>query len=400
MYFVVWYNLLMPTKDRYLTKPILEDLKEKMVFLAGPRQVGKTTLATELIGKKFKSLSLNWDKLQERNQALKGEWPDQTELIILDEFHKHRRWKTWIKGEYDTYKDKYKFLLTGSARLNVYRKGGDSLQGRYYYYHFHPFSLSEMINHSPQTQSGSELVFSQKSFSQDCETLLHFGGFPEPLFKQETRHLRRWQTLRMERFLKEDIRDLTLIQDIGNLSLLCELLPEKIKSPLSINSLSEDLQVNFRTIANWIKTFEELYYCYLIPPFQTRRITAVKKEKKLYLWDWSLIEDESARLENLVASHLLKYCHFLHDHDGLQATLHFIRDNTGRETDFLVCLKNKPWFAVKVKTKDTTISKNLLYFQKKLKIPYCYQVVDKTKKDFLKNEIRVLPLAKFLTAFV
>jgi len=387
-------------KSRYLTNPLLEDLKEKMIFLSGPRQVGKTTLATEIIGKKMKSLSFNWDKLQERKQALKGEWPEETELIILDEFHKHRKWKTWIKGEYDTYKNKYKFLLTGSARLNVYRKGGDSLQGRYYHYRFHPFSLSEMVNQTCQTQPGKDLVFSQKFFWPECETLLRFGGFPEPLLKQNTRHLRRWQTLRLEKFLKEDVRDLTRIQDIGNLSLLCELLPEKIKSPLSINSLAEDLQVNFRTITNWIRACEELYYCYLIPPFQTRKIAAVKKEKKLYLWDWALIEDESARLENLVASHLLKYCHFLHDHDGLQATLHFIRDNAGRETDFLVCLKNKPWFAVEVKTKDTTISKNLFYFQKKLDIPHCYQVVEKTKKDFLKNDIHVLPLAKFLTALI
>jgi len=390
----------MGLKNRYLTPFIREDLGEKMVFVGGPRQVGKTTLARELIGSALKSQYYSWDKLSQRQKALKGEWESEPQLIILDEFHKHRKWKTWLKGEYDHYKKEYKFLLTGSARLNIYRRGGDSLQGRYHYYRLHPFSLAEIEGLSPQSKPGDKLVFKSQVKSADLSLLKTFGGFPEPLIKQNARHLRRWHNERLERFLKEDVRDLTLIQDIGSLSLLIELLPEKVSSILSINSLSKDLGVNFRTMARWLDLFEQFYYCFRISPYQSRKFSAVKKEKKLYLWDWSPIQDLSRKFENMVASHLLKYCHYLYDVQGWKVDLYFLRDSTGREVDFVICLNNKPWFCVEVKNKDTNLSKHLFYFKEKLEIPFSYQITSEGSKDFEKNGIRVMPAAKFLSAFV
>jgi len=390
----------MDIKDRYLTENIKEDLKEKMVFLSGPRQVGKTTTARELVSRDFNSSYYIWDKISDRRIALKGEWPPDSELIILDEFHKHSKWKTWIKGEYDTCKDRYSFLLTGSARLNIFRRGGDSLQGRYHYHILHPFSIAETVNLTPLIKPFDELIFHDDPGSEGLSILLEFGGFPEPLIKQDNRFLRRWHNERVERFFKEDIRELTMIRDFGNLSLLTELLPDKTSSILSINSLAEDLQVNYRTVANWLDTFDQFYYCYRIPPFQSRKIASVRKEKKLYLWDWSVIEEDGQRLENLVASHLLKYCDYLYSYEGYKVSLFFLRDSTGREIDFLFTVNNKPWFSVEVKNNDSTVSKNLFYFKEKLSIPYNYQVVKRCRNERMQKGVRVMPASKFLTAFI
>jgi predicted AAA+ superfamily ATPase len=170
----------MNIKFRYLIENIIEDLNDKMVFLGGPRQVGKTTAAKELISNNFKSVYYNWDRITDRAAALKGEWTPDKELIILDEFHKHSKWKTWIKGEFDTHRDVYKFLLTGSARLNIYRRGGDSLQGRYHYYTLHPFSIAELNNSKTSVKPLKELVFDESSVSEEFTALFDFGGFPEP----------------------------------------------------------------------------------------------------------------------------------------------------------------------------------------------------------------------------
>lgn len=393
------YNLLV-MKSRYLTHCIQGDLQEKMVFLGGARQVGKTTFARELIGTAYSYQYYNWDQATQRREALGGTWPPNVKLIILDEFHKFPKWKTWIKGEYDSYKNRYHFLLTGSARLNIYRRGGDSLQGRYHFYHLHPFSLAELSSSLPSTEPGQELQFKDHQSPENLHLLLQFGGFPEPLIKQNDKVLRRWHSEYVERLLKEDIRDLTQIQNLTHLSLLADLLPERVSSVLSINSLANDLQVNHRTIQNWLNTFEHFYYCFRIPPYQTRKISSVRKEKKLYLWDWSQLKDTGARLENLVASHLLKFRDYLHDSQGWKIELYYLRDITGREVDFLISHENKPWFAVEVKSESDTISKNLFYFQERLKIPYCYQITMNTQKDFLKDGIRVMPVEKFLSGLV
>jgi len=387
-------------KKRYLTNSIKEDLGEKMVFLGGPRQVGKTTIARDIIAKEFKSAYYNWDKIKDRLNALKGEWPPDSKLIILDEYHKYSRWKNWIKGEFDTNKEIYKFLLTGSARLNIFRFGGDSLQGRYHYYTLHPFSLAEIKGLIPDIKPFEELVFHNNIEPDLLPLLLKFGGFPEPILKSNLRFWRRWQNEKIERLFKEDIRDLTRIQDIGNLSLMAELLNEKAGFILSINSLSHDLQINFRTTANWLDTFELFYYCFRVPPFQSKRIASVRKEKKLYLWDWSTIKEDGPMLENLIGSHLLKFCDYLYSYEGYKMSLSFLRDSTGREVDFLVTCDNKPWFSVEVKNTDTSISKNLYYFKKKLSIPFSYQVVKKCRKEYIQKGVRVMPADKFLTGLI
>lgn len=389
-------------KQRYLSESIAADLKSKMVFLGGPRQVGKTTIAKDIIGSGQKSQYYTWDKIDQRRRALKGEWDPESSLVLLDEFHKYTKWKTWIKGEYDTHKGRHQFLLTGSARLNVFRRGGDSLQGRYHYYRLHPFSLAEVLKKKNKISPGKELVF-QNYHAEDAsavETLLRFGGFPEPFLAQDERSWRRWINERHERFLKEDVRDLTRIQDIGNFSLLTELLPQRVSSILSINSLSQDLQVNFRTASLWLDVLENFYYSYRLSPYASKKIAAVKKEKKLFLWDWSEIENEAARFENMIGSHLLKLCHYLQDTEGWKTELYYLRDHHGREVDFMICQNQKPWFAVEVKLNDESISPHLTYFREKLSIPYVYQIVKKGNVNVFKNSVHLMSADRFLNALV
>ena len=388
-------------KDRYLTPFIIKDLKDKMVFIGGPRQVGKTTLCRNIIAKHFKSPSyFNWDNRGDRKIITVSAWPADAELLIFDEIHKYRQWKGLIKGEYDKLKDKYKFLVTGSARLDLYRRGGDSLQGRYHYYRLHPFTLAELERIDFKGSVGSELQIREKSYQKSFSALDTFGGFPEPFMKQDVRELRRWHNEKIERMFREDILDVQAIRDIGNMKLLSDILPSRAGSLLSINSLREDLGVSFRAASHWIDILEAFYYHFRVYPFTAKKIRSLKKEPKLYLWDWSEVEDEAARFENLIASHLLKLAHFITDYEGYKAELYFLRDVDKREVDFLITVDGKPWFAVEVKLNDTSVSPHLLYFTGKLNIPYSYQVVKNSNIDILQKGVRVISAGKFLTGLI
>ena len=351
----------MSTLLRYLQKDILTDLQDKMVFLGGPRQVGKTTFSKSLLVDASDSSPayLNWDNIEDRKKILAGDWPRREKLIVLDELHKFSKWRGLIKGFYDKLKNTHRFLVTGSARLDYYRKGGDSLLGRYHYYRMHPLTLPEA---SPQ--------FSKN----DLQRLLTFGGFPEPYLKQDAIALKRWHRQRRERVIYSDIRDLENIKEISNMELLINALPARIGSPLSRKNLAQELEVDFKTIEKWLTILENVYYCYRIAPFGAPRIKAVKKEQKIYLWDWSELEDEGPLWENFVASHLLKYCHYHEDTQGDKMELRFLRDTEGREIDFVVLKNRKPLFAVECKSGERQASPHLKYFSERTSIPLFYQV--------------------------
>ncbi|NQY74635.1 MAG: ATP-binding protein, partial [Candidatus Margulisbacteria bacterium] len=332
-------------KTRYLEEPIREDLRGKMVMIGGPRQVGKTTLSRDIIaGKGFSSFRYyTWDSKEDR-KAILDEALSDSDIIILDEIHKYEKWKPLVKGIYDKKLKNQQIIVTGSARLNVYRRGGDSLQGRYHYYRLHPFSAMELENRSPHIEPMKPLSFSGEIPQKQLDSLLTYGGFPEPILNQSPKQLRRWHNDRIERMVKEDIRDISSINDIGNIQLLVDMLPSKVASLLSINTIREDLEVSHRSISHWIATLEELYYAYRIYPYQNNRIRALKKEPKLFLWDWSEVVDPGARFENMVAGHLLKTVHYLRDTEGFKTELFYLRDKEKREVDFLVTVDNTPWF--------------------------------------------------------
>jgi len=364
---------------RYLHGPIAADLAEKMVFLSGPRQVGKTTLALRLIGAADHRhpAYLNWDDVRTRPRIRQAEMPAGEPRVVLDEIHKYARWRNLVKGLYDTREAGQSFLVTGSARLEVYRRGGDSLQGRYHSYRLHPFSVGE-IGGSPD----------------GLDALLRFGGFPEPFHRASDRHLRRWQRERLDRVVRDDIRDLERVRELSLLELLIDALPPRVGAPLSVKSLREDLEIAHDTAERWVTTLENLFVCFRIAPFGAPRIRAVKKERKLYLWDWSMVEEPGPRFENLVASHLLKLCHFVEDTEGYRMELRFLRDTDGREVDFVVLRDRKPLFAVEVKTGEREVSRAIRYFRARTTIPAWYQVHRGTK-DALIDGVRVLPFVRF-----
>ncbi len=365
--------------NRYLTEQLKSDLNEKMVFLGGPRQVGKTTLAKTLIQKPEQYL--NWDVLQDRKIISTGQINSELKICVLDEIHKFKNWRSLVKGCYDKYFPDLKIIVTGSARLDYFRKGGDSLVGRYHYLRLHPFTLSE-LHKNPK--------------KEDLKVLLQFGGFPEPFQKQSETFHRRWQLERISRVINQDLRDLENVKEISLVELLANALPARVGSMLSLKSLSEDLQVSPHTIDRWVGIFDNLYYSFRVSPFGSEKMKAVKKAQKLYLWDWSQIEDDGARFENLVASHLLKFCHFQEDTLGIKTELRYFRNTvTEKEIDFIVTQKNKPLFAVECKTGDREISKALLSDGKRLQIPKLYQVHMKDKDYGKSDSVRVLPFLKF-----
>ncbi|MFZ1984405.1 MAG: ATP-binding protein [Desulfatitalea sp.] len=352
-----------------------------MVFIGGPRQVGKTTFAVSFLPPSAEPhpAYLNWDDIAMRKKLLKGELPPNERCIVLDEIHKFAKWRSLVKGFFDTRRSEIAFIVTGSARLDYYSKGGDSLQGRYHYYRLHPFSMIEMA---------------EVPAKERLDLLIRFGGFPEPLLRGEEIFWRRWQRERLQRVIYDDIRELEHVKEISMLELLAEALPERVGSPLSIKNLKESLQVAHETVERWVQIFERMYYCFRISPFGPPKIRAVKKEQKMYLWDWSMVPEMGPRFENLVASHLLKYCHFMEDTQGYRMDLRFLRDTDKREVDFVVLKDRKPLFAVECKSGEKAVSPSCFYFKERTAIPRFYQV-HQGEKDYEAKGIRVLPFMTF-----
>jgi predicted AAA+ superfamily ATPase len=394
---------MLMSEPRYLELPISSDLRRKMVFVAGPRQVGKTTLARRILDGWRTGLYFNWDNRDHRLELRSPRWPAERALIVLDEIHKWRGWKRWIKGQYDEHGARLHFLITGSARMDVYRRGGDSLQGRYHHYRLHPFTLAEIDGgrKKPRTiELGSKLRLRRSGDSGALEALFRFSGFPEPFLAQKERTHRRWLKERFDRFVREDVRDLESVRDLTQIQVLADLLPDRVAFPLSLNSLREDLEVSHRAVTHWMDILERLYFAFRISPFRSKKVRSLKQMPKAYLWDWSAVTNEGARFENLVALHLLKLCHWLEDSEGHRVNLHYLRDRAGRETDFLVTADRKPWFAVDAKLRAGRADPSLKYYRDRLKIPWVYQVALEGDTDGLDDGVHCLPASRFLASLV
>jgi uncharacterized protein len=363
---------------RYLEPAVRDALTRHMGLVGGPRQVGKTTLALGLLGPNADEQHpayLNWDHPGVPPRLRRAELPAGQPLLILDEIHKYARWRNLIKGIYDTEKSSRQIIVTGSARLDYYRKGGDSLAGRYRYFRLHPFSLRELT----LTPSRADL-----------DALLKFGGFPEPLFMQDDAAHRIWRRDRMTRVVREDLRDLEQVREISLVEHLADLLPSRVGSPLSVRSLREDLQIDHKTAERWLQMLENLYVCFRVSPYGPPRVRAVKKERKLYLWDWSSVEEPGPRFENLVASQLLKYCHWIEDTEGHAMELRYLRDTDKREVDFVVMKDRRPLFAVECKSGEKAIGGAIRYFAERTPVPHFYQT-HLGERHFSSGKVTVLP---------
>ena len=368
--------------DRYLRAQIEKDLKRKMVLVAGARQVGKTTLAKQILG--GEDGYLNWDIPEHRERILKREMP-LGRLWVFDEIHKYRGWRNYLKGIYDAKDSRQQILVVGSARLDFYRFGGDSLQGRYHFLRLHPLSVAELGMQHPQ----------------DMDSLLRLGGFPEPFLSGSEVEAARWSREYRTRLVREDVAGLERVVDFGRLELLMLSLPERVGSPLSLNSLREDLQVSHKTVSSWLSILERMYAIFRVSPFGSPKLRAVKKEQKHYHLDWSLVQDAGARFENMVACHLLKWVHHEQDVRGRDLELMYFRDVDRREVDFVIVEGRKPIRLIECKLGDSLISQGLKYM--KLRFPDCeaFQISAAGKKNYRSPEgIRVCNALPFLNTLV
>jgi predicted AAA+ superfamily ATPase len=372
----------MATRTRYLRDQIEKDLRRKMVFIAGPRQVGKTTLALGLAG--AAKGYLNWDVAEHRERILRRELPPG-DLWVFDEIHKYRVWRNYLKGLYDGRRPSQRILVTGSARLDLYRFGGDSLQGRYHLLRLHPLSVAEL----------------RLTTAKDLADLLALGGFPEPWFGGSLVEARRWSREYRTSILREEVASLERITDLGRLTELMLALPERVGSPLSLDSIRGDLGLAHKTIASWVAVFERLYVLFRIPPFGPPRLRALRKMPKHYHLDWTVVTGDAARFENLVACHLLKWIHFEQDANGRDLDLRYFRDTQGREVDFVVLDARRPVLLVECKSDDAPVDPSLRYLKAKYPAADAWQLSARGKKDYVtEHGIRVAPATTLLRELI
>jgi uncharacterized protein len=394
---------------RRLYEHIIKDhfaSETKMVLLAGPRQVGKTTTSRESLPG---ALYLNWDNDDHRALILRG--PQAVfqaaggatlravrPAIIFDELHKYRRWKTFIKGFYDTYGRQLRVCITGSARLDIYRQGGDSLMGRYFLYRMHPLSVREVV--APRVPH-RDIQLPHPIPAATFERLLAFGGYPEPYVRAERRFYTRWKTLRLDALFTQDLRDISDVADIARMKTTALRLAEIAAGQLSYSHLANDVQVSVDTIRRWLTLLESLFYCFRVRPYTKNVARTLLKEPKIFLWDWSLVSDPGARRENFVAAHLLKAVHLYTDLGLGTFDLFYVRDKSKREVDFLVERDGIPWFCVEVKSSPQPLSPALHYFQHALKVPHAFQVTfdaPYVEADcFARHDPVVVPATTFLS---
>ncbi|MFH1018945.1 MAG: AAA family ATPase [Pseudomonadota bacterium] len=343
---------------------IQEDLNRRFVFISGPRQVGKTVTARRFIedrGGKY----YNWDSSEDRAAILKKAFLHDS-YALLDEVHKYERWQNLIKGVFDKHHASLKLVVTGSSKLDLFRKGGDSLFGRYHHIPLHPFTAGELLN---QPAAKPEIRLEPGPKCEGYDGLFRFGGFPEPLLRGSEDAHRRWLIERRERLIQEDVRSMTAIKLLGLLEHLMVLLPDRVGAPLSLNSLSRDLEVGFNTVKAWIESFDRLYISYRLAPYSSRITRSLKKETKLDLWDWSEIENEASRYENMVAGHLWKAVKYWRSRGYGDFHLWYLRDRDRREVDFCITLRQRPWLLIEAKLSEDVPTEPLRYFANKLSIP-------------------------------
>jgi len=361
-----------------------------MVFLSGPRQVGKTTLTKEIASAFSNSVYFNWDFVKHKQMLIKNpaffehlnRKDESAPLVIFDEIHKYKRWKNYLKGTYDQFSQNYKFLVSGSGRLDIYQKGGDSLAGRYFQFHLFPFTVAELSKEKRKFGEFIKNPLSSFDINHSASTkkiwtrLFRNGGFPEPYLKNSLSFYNKWAVNYSARLIREDIRSLHNIKDIGNIELLFSLLPSRVGAPVSLNNLAGELQVNFGSVKKWLNLFESFYLIFKIAPWTKKISRSILKEKKIYLFNYPEIEDESSRFENMAALELTRAIHYWNEAGRGRFTLHYIRNKEKKEVDFLIADKNKPVLLIETKLNETAPSKNLIDFQNVLNIP-AVQLVNK-----------------------
>jgi predicted AAA+ superfamily ATPase len=365
--------------ERYLSPFVKEDLERKIILIAGPRQSGKTTLAKSLMPD-FQYF--NYDHITQRKAIKTQVWDRKAPLVILDELHKMTGWKRWLKGIYDVEGIPPRLLVTGSARMDSFRKAGDSLAGRFFQYRLHPIDIKETRAHM--------------SCDEAFERIWNCSGFPEPFFDGKPRFYAQWQRSHLDIMLRQDLLDLATIRDIRAMEDLVGMLEERVGSTVSATNLARDLQKDPGTIRRWLTLLEDMYVIFRVTPYNKRIARSLSKEPKFYFYDSARVKNEAARLENMVACALLKEIEFLQDTGQSQMALHFLRNKDGQEIDFLVTKDKVPHLAMEVKWSDTTPSKHFAKFRSYLGPLSCIQIVRHLPQHLQYGDIQVVNAAQWL----
>lgn len=369
--------------ERYLNELVANDLRKKMVFITGPRQVGKTFFSKSIQKAFKKPVYLNHDDISDIKIIHKRAWPLNADLVILDEIHKMKGWKIFLKGTFDTRPALQSFLVTGSARLETFRQTGDSLAGRYFLYRLNPLSVKELAKTMPPYEALSALN--------------RLGGFPEPFLSGSDQEASRWRRQYYTDLVREDILDFGRITEIRAIRLLLEMLRKRVGSPLSYTSLATDLQVAPNTIRKYIEILESLHIVFAIRPFHKNIARSLLKEPKIYFYDSGYVEgDEGVRLENTVAVSLLKHTQYLQDAEGKDISLHYIRTKDGKELDFSLAEKGALTHFIEVKLSDETLSRNLLYFKNRHPGVKAVQLVHNTRNDQERDGVSIVRAGNWL----
>jgi len=387
--------------------------EKNMIFVAGPRQAGKTTLS-KLIAHSFtNNYYFNWDIAEHRTlffsnpaffEGIKRK-DTSIPLIILDEIHKYKNWKNYLKGIYDQFHESYTFLVSGSGRLDIYQKGGDSLAGRYYMFHLFPFTIAELGNRNVPTEAflKNPLLVSMeqtKKLKEIWNMLSSLSGFPEPYLSGKATTYRRWSNTYSHQLIREDIRDFVDIKSVTDVETLYLLLPSKIGSPLSVQSLANGLKVSYNTVRNWLEAFERFFLIFSIPTWTGEIARAIQKERKIYLWDTPRIKDPSARFENMVALELYRAVTLWNDMGYGDFSLHFVKNKEKQEVDFLLANNRKPFLLIEAKIADEQPSKSLQTFQRALNVPAVQLTNDGDNYRLIsndKNKILISPAYQWLS---
>lgn len=386
---------------------------DEMLFLSGPRQVGKTTVSLNLANEYSNFTYLNWDNEDHKQVILTGPTAivqvaniDQLSktkpIIAFDEIHKRPDWKNFLKGFFDTYGHQVHIVVTGSARLDIYKHGGDSLMGRYFSYRMHPLSVAECLR---TDLLSNEIANPLELAHDDFDALFKFGGFPKPFIKRDQQFSGRWQKLRKQQLVQEDIRDVNIIHDLNRLQLLMDILKQNASGQVNYTTLAKLIRVSVDTITRWIQVLETFYYCYRLKPWTHNITRSLLKEPKVYLWDWSLVDDLGARAENFIATQLLKATQYWTDRGFGEYDLYYIRTLEKKEIDFVVSKNGKAWFLVEVKlSNNQKISPHLAEFQQQTEAEHAFQVildlpfVDKNCFDY--TTPMIVPAKTFLSQLV
>ncbi|MBM3295659.1 MAG: ATP-binding protein [Candidatus Aminicenantes bacterium] len=374
-------------------------LHGRMSFICGPRQIGKTTLARSHLDREGQGRHyINWDSLETRRRFasdsqffIRDLVPPATDStsagarprpwIVFDEIHKYPKWKNLLKGYYDDWKTAVRIIVTGSARLDAFRRSGDSLVGRYFLFKMFPLHPNDLTGRIPDRSASwdpgrDEAAFEEtnREFAEASSGLLELSGFPEPFTAGTWDFYRRWQDNHLSLIIQEDVRDLTKIASLQKLETLVFLLPERVGSPLSLNNLKDILQCAHGSVRSWLSALEKVFLVFHVSPFSGSLKRSVVKEKKYYFWDWGVHDDPGRRLENFVAVQLQRAVAAWNEWGRGKFRLTYVRTRDGREADFLIVDRNRPRMIVECKAQDDSLSPSLAYIKDRLAVPFGVQV--------------------------